>query len=259
MTRNRRSCIPVILLTVCGALIFGQGQTANAHSTGNTQSRTMLAEAKADPPGQGGAKTATDKTNATAGNTMNEAAQIDELKTEQTLLRQMAEAIRHTRRPVIDMLKECLQPLAPQSRGVGGELDIREGDIIPDIPNLAELAGKYAPPRKKYMKLFMAQLSSMIPLLQDEIDNLVIPDSEKEFAAQPLEDIDGYMGDIEQYIKKLKSIAKSGDFNQVPTINQCRGLDASCKAIDEARKKLLHVDETTERKDEKLEKQESKK
>lgn len=259
MTRIIRSCITAFSLTVCGGLILGQGQIADAHFAAETQNRTMLAQAKADMPDQGGGKAATDKTKATTGNAPDAATQVTELKKEQTMLKEMAEAIKRTRRTVIDMINECLKPLVPPNAGTaGGELDIREGDIIPEIPTMAEFAGKYAPPRKKYMKVFMAQLTSMIPILQDEIDNLEIPPSEKEFAAQPLEDIDGYMGDIELHFKKLKAIAKSGNFNQVSTINECRGLAASCKSVDDARKKLLHVDETTERKDEKLEKKEGK-
>src|SRR5271155_2234461 len=144
MTRSLRSYIPVVSLTIFGGIIFGQWQSAEAYSPGKTQSRSMLAEAKVDTPAEGGAKAASDKTNATAGNTVGSATQLDELKKEQALLRQMAEAIKRTHRPAIDMINECLRPLAPPAVGLAGDLDIREGDIIPDIPIQSEFAGKYA-------------------------------------------------------------------------------------------------------------------
>ena len=120
---------------------FVRGIAIGRATEKDTQIPTMLAQANAASTAQTGAKTSTDKPAATTGNTNDAAAQVDELKTEQTLLKQMAEAIKRTRRPVVDMINECLRPLAPPLSGIAGDSDIREGDIIPDTPPFLSLRG----------------------------------------------------------------------------------------------------------------------
>jgi hypothetical protein len=184
----------------------------------------------------------------------NASAQINQLKIEQTQLRRMAESVKRTKRAGTDLIGECTQPVE-----MSGEIDIIGQDVIPIMPATSEgFAQNYIAPRPKYVKLHMNQLGALIPILQDDVNTLSIPDSEKAYAAQPLQDLAGYMNDLRQHYKKLLELTKTEDYDQVAICNEARGLDTSCKGIDSARKKLLHQDEKIEHQEEKIEKNESK-
>ena len=250
MARHTKICIPIIRLASCGALVLGPAQLAEAVPLRCSHRPLLLAAAASDS-----SKTAATNPTVSTGTTNDAAAQVTALKQEQTQLRRMREAIKRARCAGLDIIGECTQPVE-----MAGEIDVIGDDFIPIMPATSEgFAQNYIPPGPKYIKLHMAQLAAMIPILQDDIDKMAIPDSEKSFAQHPMQDVDGYMGDIKQHYKKLKSLTKSGDYDQVALINEARGIDASCKGIDAARKKLLHEEGQTERKEEKLERSQEKK
>jgi hypothetical protein len=191
---------------------------------------------------------------ATAGNTDAAAAQVTALKQEQTQLRRMSEAVKRVRRANLDLIGECTQPME-----MAGEIDIIGMDVIPIMPATAEGFGQnYLPPRPKYINLHMTQLGALIPILKDDIDMLAVPDAEKDFASGPLQDLGGYMGDIKQHYKNLKSLTKSSDYDVISLTNEARGIDDCCKNIESARKKLLHEGDKVERQEEKVERQQEK-
>jgi hypothetical protein len=202
------------------------------------------------------AKDAAPPAASTTGGANSAADQVLQLKTEQNQLRRMSEAVKRTRRAALDLIGECTQPIEMM-----GEIDIIGQDVIPIMPaTSAGFANQYVAPRSKYVNLHMSQLSQMIPILQEDLDKLEIPDSEKDFAGPSVTEIDGYMNDIRSHFKKLKSLTKdSDDYDRLALVNESRGIDSSCKAIDSARKKLLHEDVKTEHKEEKVERSEEKK
>ena len=165
----------------------------------------------------------------------------------------MAESIKRTKRAGIDLIGECTQPVE-----MSGEIDIIGQDVIPILPATFEgFAQSYIAPRPKYIKLHMNQFGALIPILQEDVNNLLVPDSEKAYAAQPLQDLSGYLNDLRQHYKKLLDLTKSEDYDQVAICNESRGIDTGCKGIDSARKKLLHEDVKIEHQEEKIEKGES--
>ncbi|MBX9690119.1 MAG: hypothetical protein K2X27_25635 [Candidatus Obscuribacterales bacterium] len=216
-----------------------------------------IVQSQADAPDNSSDKTAaasSNKTDSSNSGGSPAAQEIASLKQEQIQLRRMGEAIKRTRRAALDLIGECTQPIEMM-----GEIDIIGQDVIPIMPATAEGFGnQYIPPRPKYIKLHMDQLESLVPILQDDLDNLKIPDSEKDAASQPLQDIKGYMSDLRGHFKKLENLTKTDDYDQPSLTNEARGMDASCKGIDAARKKLLHEESQTERKEEKIEKNEAK-
>lgn len=232
MARSTLIFLPAVALVSCGALLLGGLQSAGAVDTNAPVAGQTPAPADSKAAAFNGAQT-----------------QVTALKQEQTQLRRMGEAIKRLRRAGMDIIGECTQPLEMM-----GEIDIIGQDVIPIMPATAEgFEKEYIPPRPKYIKLHMDQLSSLLPILQDDIDQLVIPDSEKSFADQPMQDLNGYMGDLKLHYKKLKSLTRSGDYDQVGLTNEARGIDSACKAMEGARKKLLHEDEKLEKQEEKVE------
>ncbi len=196
-------------------------------------------------------KTDTGEKSSTTGSTT--ADTINTLKTEQQQLRRMGEAVKRTKRAALDLIQECTQPVEMM-----GEIDIIGQDVIPIMPATAEgFGGNYAPPRPKYIDLHMSQLNAIVPILQDEVKTLSIPEEEKEFAKQPLEDLNGNMGDMLLHLKKLQALTKSvEDWNVQEMLSESKGIISTVKELDSARKKLLHIDEVLEKKEEKLERQE---
>lgn len=218
---------------------------------GVDKSQKMTAAAQTTGAGSKGADNAS--TAGAAADTP--AAELAALKTEQTQLRQMGEAVKRTNRASLDIIGECTQPIEMM-----GEIDIIGQDIIPIMPATAEGFGNhYMPPRPKYINLHMAQLNSIVPILQDEIDKLVIPPAEKAIAAQALEDLRGCMGDLQLHVKKLQdATVNKTDFDVLVLTSEARGIDSCCKCIEEARKKLLHDDAQVQRQEQKEEKKQEK-
>lgn len=163
---------------------------------------------------------------------------------EERQLRQMGEAIKRVRRAASDLASECTQPLE-----MVGEIDIIGTDVIPIMPATAEGFGnQYIPPRPKYVNLHMSQLGSLIPILDDDINTLTIPDPEKDFANPLLADVRAAMTDIKKRYTTLQGLTvKGGDYDATAIVNECRGVHTSTGLIDSDRKKLLHEDKKIEK------------
>lgn len=251
---NKRTKFPVLLLCGCIALSFSVGQTFALAD----QNKSNDVAAAAGPPKSADAPKAADTTSGATKTptSTNAAATVATLKQEQIQLKQMAEAIKRVNRAGYDLIGECTQPVEMM-----GEIDIIGMDVIPIMPATAEgFANQYVPPRSKYVKLHMGQLVGMVPILQDDINKLVIPPEEKDYATQPLADLKGIMGDLQMHVKKLQDLTKvDDDYNVLEITSEARGVDACCKDIDKARKKLLHQEDREQHKEEKLEREEEKK
>lgn len=159
-------------------------------------------------------------------------------------LRMMGEAIKRVRRAAGDLASECTQPVEMM-----GEIDIIGTDVIPIMPATAEGFGnQYIPPRPKYVNLHMSQLSSLIPILEDDMQTLNIPDPEKDYAAPLLADAKNYLGDVKKHFETLQTLTKPGtDYDASAIVSECRGIHASTGQIDGDRKKLLHEDKKLEK------------
>lgn len=182
-------------------------------------------------------------------------AQLSALKTEEQQLRRMGEAVKRTRKAAMDIINECTQPVEMM-----GEIDIIGQDIIPIMPQTAEGFGnQYVPPRPKYINLHMSHLSALVPILQDDIDQLIIPPDEKAFAEQPLQDLKGNMSDLQRHLKKLQDLTNNTTDYDLPSLmSSTRGVESACRGIDSARKKLLHEDIKLEHQEQKLDRQQEK-
>ncbi|MBY0357211.1 MAG: hypothetical protein K2W82_04350 [Candidatus Obscuribacterales bacterium] len=179
--------------------------------------------------------------------TTNAAQTLAISKTEEQQLRRIGEAMKRTKRAADDMVMECTQPVE-----MLGEIDIIGTDVIPIMPATAEGFGTdYMPPRPKYVNLHMQQLAGMIPILQDEISTLTIPDQEKEFAAPHLQDLNLRMDKIRQSFNNLQALCASVPYDRSQMASESQNIDTQIKTMDQTRKKLLHEDLQVEKQEKK--------
>lgn len=239
----KSECVPSVFVYVLVAGFFFSHPVLAESSKERGSTPTSPLAAASTPSKPSDASTATNGTSPVA-------ATVANFKTEEQQLRRMGEAVKRVHRAAMDLIGECTQPIEMM-----GEIDIIGQDVIPIMPATAEGFGtQYLPPRPKYIKLHVDQLASLIPILQDDLKNLVVPENEKTTAAQPLEDLQGNIGDLGGHLSLLQKMVASEDFNQFNLTNEARGIIATSKAIEAARKKLLHEEAKLEKQEEKVEK-----
>lgn len=164
-------------------------------------------------------------------------------KNEERQLRLTGEAIKRTMRCASDLVAECTQPVE-----MLGEIDIIGTDVIPIMPATAEGFGtQYIAPRPKYINLHMAQLGQLVPILKDDLANIVIPEVEKAFAAPLLKDMNDLMTEVSAHFTNLQGLTASPPYNQYEITNEARGIHVSLKMMDELRRKVLKDDIKLER------------
>ena len=247
MAKTEKFFSTIMCAAIASVLASAAGSAYAADAT--DANKSSVAAAGATPASSAPAST-TGSTPGAAVNTGSVATTVANFKTEEQQLRRMAEAIKRVRRGGFDVIGECMQPIE-----MIGEIDIIGQDIIPIMPQTAEGFGnQYQPPRPKYINMHVAALGLVVPLLQDEVNTLVVPDSEKVSAAGPLEDLKGNLGDIVTHYNTLQKMVANNDYNQFNLTNEARGLDSAAKAMEIARKKLLHEEGVLEKKEEKIEK-----
>lgn len=219
MTQRNHSFSRSILLTAFSLVTAGAMLPASAVDNSSATSKVSAAQ-----PG---------------GNPVKTAALSEERQ-----LRMMGEAIKRLRRAAGDLAAECTQPVE-----MTGEIDIIGTDVIPIMPATAEGFGnQYIPPRPKYVNLHMSQLAAIIPILEDDLNTLTIPDPEKDFATPLMAEMKNALGDVKKSYATLQTLtAKVGDYDATAIVNQCRAIHTSSSAIDSGRKKLLHEDKKIEK------------
>ena len=163
---------------------------------------------------------------------------------EERQLRMMGEAIKRLRRSASDLASECSQPLEMM-----GEIDIIGTDVIPIMPATAEGFGnQYIPPRPKYVNLHMGHLGDLIPILEDDLNTLTIPDAEKDAATPLLADALSSLADVKKRYATLQSLTVKGtDYDANAIVNECQAIHKATGQIDSDRKKLLHEDKKIEK------------
>lgn len=239
MLRNKRVALSSIAFSI--ALASGFHATASFSADSDCQNKIADAAAASTSTASGGDSTS---------------SVVATLKSEQQQLRRMGEAIKRAKRAASDVLQECTQPVEMM-----GEIDIIGQDVIPIMPATAEGFGNnYLPPRPKYMNLHMAQLEALVPILKDDVESLAIPDVEKDYAKQPLDELNGNYADFKKLYATLVTLTKDKvDYNVQELMSTAHGIDATCKGMDAARKKLLHEESKAEKQEEKNEKKEGQK
>lgn len=101
--------------------------------------------------------------------------------------------------------------------------------------------GDYLPMRKKWVDYYMTQLASLIPMLQEDIDAILIPDDKVEKADEYMTEMKSGVQDIQNQYRLLQTLAAGPNYNQTAIAAICHNIDHDIKQMDESRKKAFHA------------------
>lgn len=101
--------------------------------------------------------------------------------------------------------------------------------------------GNYLPMRKKWVDYYMTQLAKLMPMLEEDIDAILIPDDKVEKADEYMTQMRGDIEDIQNQFKILTQLTLGPNYNQNAIAAICHNIDHDIKQMDEARKKAFHA------------------
>ena len=156
----------------------------------------------------------------------------------ETTLKQMGESIHRLKRAATDLYAECRQQVE-----MAGEIDFIGGEVIPIMPVTAEGFGpeQYLPPRKKYIDLHMSQLSQLIPILNDEINSLVIPDENKNDSQSFADSMQNCLKIVKDNFASLQGLTVQPPYSNADIAGLANNIHDQVSKIDNDRKKIYHL------------------
>lgn len=101
--------------------------------------------------------------------------------------------------------------------------------------------GDYLPMRKKWVDYYMTQLASLMPILQEDVEAILIPDDKEEKADEFMTQMKGEIQDIQNEYQILQTLAVGPVYNQTAIAAICHNIDHDIKQMDESRKKAFHA------------------
>lgn len=101
--------------------------------------------------------------------------------------------------------------------------------------------GDYLPMRKKWVDYYMTQLAKLVPMLQEDIDAILIPDDKVEKSDEYMTQMKSDIQDIQNQYQILTQLAIGPNYNQTAIAAICHNIDHDIKQMDESRKKAFHA------------------
>jgi hypothetical protein len=160
-------------------------------------------------------------------------------------LRELGQVAHHIHQASNDLASEVSQP-----EDMMGEIDIIGGQVIPIMPATAEGFGptEYLPPRKNYLDLYMNHLANLLPLLNEEINTLAVPDEAKVAVSPMVAKMKTWAGDIQQCYTALQGLTAGPNYANKDIRTQAMSMTESIKGVEKLRRdiyKELRRDEKT--------------
>jgi hypothetical protein len=113
------------------------------------------------------------------------------------------------------------------------------GTVI-EIPE-SFTTGPLLPMRKKWVDYYMAQITQLSTMLQDEIDGTLIPDDKVADCKPYMDSLNTAMADVEAHRQKLLQLTLSAPYDNQAIAMECKGISFDMKQIKELHKKLYHA------------------
>lgn len=150
-------------------------------------------------------------------------------------LRELGQVIHHIHQSSNDLASEVSQPF-----DMMGEIDIIGGQVIPIMPATAEGFGptQYLPPRKKYLDLYMSHLGNLLPLLNDEINTLVVPADAQQTISPMVAKMKSWAGDIQQNYAALQPMVAGPKFINNEIRTRADAITDTTKALEKMRRDI---------------------
>lgn len=163
-------------------------------------------------------------------------------------LRELGQVTHHIHQASNDLAAEASQPVEMM-----GEIDVIGGQVIPIMPATAEGFGptQYLPPRKKYLDLYMSHLSNLLPLLNEEINTLAVPDKAKGAVSPMVAQMKTWAGDIQQSYTALQTSTAGPTYVNKDIRGQAMAITDSIKGIEKLRRDIYKEMKRDEKAEEK--------
>ncbi len=147
-------------------------------------------------------------------------------------LRELGLVVHHIHQTSNDLATEASQPI-----DMVGEIDFIGGQVIPIMPATSEGFGptQYLAPRRKYLDLYMSHLSNLLPLLNDEINTLIVPDYAQATVSPMVAKMKTWAADIQQDYTALQASTAGPKFVNKDIRTQADAITESIKGIDKLR------------------------
>lgn len=167
-----------------------------------------------------------------AGSGAANATQVNSYKSAIQELRELGLVVHHVHQSSNDLAAEASQPI-----DMVGEIDIIGGQVIPIMPATTEGFGptQYMAPRKKYLDLYMSHLSNLLPLLNYEINTLVVPSYAQATVSPMVAKMKSWAADIQQDYTALQASTAGPKFINKDIRTQADAITQSIKGIDKLR------------------------
>jgi len=178
------------------------------------------------------------ETNSTSTNPASQPLQGNVVKTvkeAQLGLNALAKTLGQLKHSDTDLYNEATRQMA----NLIEEPEIIAGTVIYIPVNFT--TGDYLPMRKKWVDYYMTQLAKLVPMLQEDVDAILIPDDRVEKADEYMTQMNGDIQDIQNQFKILLQLAIGPNYNQTAIAAICHNIDHDIKQMDESRKKAFHA------------------
>lgn len=159
-------------------------------------------------------------------------------------LRELGQVVHHLHQASNDLASEVSQPVEMM-----GEIDMIGGQVIPIMPATAEGFGptQYLPPRKKYLNLYMAHIANLLPLLNDEINTLVVPSAAAATVSPMVAQLKQWSADIQQNYTTLQGLTAGPSYVNQDIRSQAMAMTDAVKAIEKVRRDIYRATRNDEK------------
>jgi hypothetical protein len=129
---------------------------------------------------------------------------------------------------------------------VVGDPDIVGGvgaTVIPAMPDTggALEVGGYLPPRPKWVNLLIEEIAQFLPLIEEDIDTTIIPETKKVIINPLFADMKTILQDVKTHSQKLNDLVKLQDYDNVAIANECAVIHDDVEKLESIRKNIWHL------------------
>jgi hypothetical protein len=154
-------------------------------------------------------------------------------------VRELEETSRYLRRAVIDLIGEVER----QDYVTVGSPNMIGSMVIPAMPTPSgQIAtGDILPARKKWVDIFMSEISKAVIALTQECSQLVMPAEKQASVAQPLVELKTLIKDIDAHYQNLLLVTKGPTYENLKVGKETLAIYDDLRPCEEQLKKIYHL------------------
>lgn len=154
-------------------------------------------------------------------------------------VRELEETSRYLRRAVIDLIGEVER----QVYVTVGSPNMIGSMVIPAMPSpTGQLAtGEMLPARKKWVDIYMSEISQAVLALTQECSSLAVPDGKQAIVAQSLGELKAFVKDIDAHYQNLLLVTKGPTYENLKVGKEVLAIYDDLRPCEELLKKIYHL------------------